>query len=1225
MTTARKLWLGFGLLTTLIVLLGVLTVVRILSIGADAELQANVSRARNVATRELEADVGGYALAVWTFHRTKAPSFRDEADGKASRVRSRLAEYERLAETGYQRDLAARFSRVWGEFEAGWQLLLDPAAGPPPPTTEERLTALRLGVVRLLDEEMQPDAEASFAARRDATLRNIRGALTLTLTLTAVGLAVAVAAGVVVGRGVLRAERRLRASREELQVTLASIGDAVVTTDAGGRVRMLNAVAESLTGWPAAEARGRPLEEVFRIVNEDTRLPVETPVQKVLAEGRIVGLANHTTLIARDGTERPIDDSAAPIRDDRGRILGVVLIFRDVTDQRRAQRRLRESEERYRTLVEASPQMVWALRPDWTMAFASRKWTEFTGKTAEQTRGAEEVALLFHPDDVPAFRATVGPAWARGEAHEVVARWRRHDGEYRWTSSRAVPVKDENGAVVMWIGTTADVHEQRLAAEELGRSREEYRLLVETNPALICRFRPDGTLTFVNDTYCAVFGKSREELVGSRFLPLVPPEDHPVVGRMLAALSPGMGPYVHEHRVVVAGGVRWQRWTNLHIAGRTADAEYQAVGVDVTDRRRAEEAAVESERRLRAILDAEPECVKLIDADGRLLEMNPAGLAMIEAESAGEVVGREMCDLVHPEHRAAFAELNRRVLAGETGWLEFRVTGLRGADRWLETHATPLRDRDGRVVAVLGVTRDVTGKKKLEERVEAAHHMLEMVLDHVPQGVFWKDQESRYLGCNSVVARAFGLAGPGAIVGLTDYDLPGLRPEQADFFIRKDREVVESGRAILGIEEPATLADGSVIWMETNKIPMRDSRGEIVGVLGTWQDVTDRKKLEDQLRQSQKMEAVGQLAGGVAHDFNNLLTVINGYADLLLTRVPSEEPMYHELEQVRNAGERAAGLTRQLLAFSRRTVVEPKVLDLNAVVWESETMLRRLIGEDVELVVRGAPGLHRIKADPGQVGQVLLNLALNARDAMPRGGKLTISTRNVGVDEASTARRPEVKPGDYAVLSVSDTGTGMAPEVLARIFEPFFTTKGVGRGTGLGLAVVHGIVQQSGGHIDVETESGRGTTFRLYFPVIEEEAGPLSRLIKRKTASPGTETVLFVEDEEGVRRVGELALRGHGYTVLSAAGPAEALRMFEDRRGGLALLVTDVVMPDMSGPQLADALRAKHPQMKVLFISGYTADAVLRHGILEGATNFLHKPFSPVALANKVREILDRE
>jgi CheY-like chemotaxis protein len=370
---------------------------------------------------------------------------------------------------------------------------------------------------------------------------------------------------------------------------------------------------------------------------------------------------------------------------------------------------------------------------------------------------------------------------------------------------------------------------------------------------------------------------------------------------------------------------------------------------------------------------------------------------------------------------------------------------------------------------------------------------------------------------------------------------------------------------------------------------------------------------------------VGQLAGGVAHDFNNLLTVINGYADLLLTRVPTADPMHQELEQVRNAGERAAGLTRQLLAFSRRTVMELKVLDLNAVVWESERMLRRVIGEDIELTVKPKPGLYRVKADPGQVGQILLNLALNSRDAMPRGGKLTIQTRNAEIDEAFTTRRPEVKPGEYAVLSVGDTGQGMTAEVRARIFEPFFTTKGPGKGTGLGLAVVHGIVQQSGGFIEVESEPEQGATFRVYLPVIDEEAGPLSRLVKKRSAKPGTETVLLVEDEEGVRQVAELALRTHGYTVLVAANAAEALHAVDEHRDAIAILVTDVVMPGVSGSQLADSLRGRYPKLKVLFMSGYTADAVLRHGILDGAENFLHKPFTPVSLANKVREILDKE
>jgi signal transduction histidine kinase/CheY-like chemotaxis protein len=397
----------------------------------------------------------------------------------------------------------------------------------------------------------------------------------------------------------------------------------------------------------------------------------------------------------------------------------------------------------------------------------------------------------------------------------------------------------------------------------------------------------------------------------------------------------------------------------------------------------------------------------------------------------------------------------------------------------------------------------------------------------------------------------------------------------------------------------------------------------------TCRDVTElaraaetRKKLEAQLVQSQKMEAFGQLAGGIAHDFNNLLCVISGYSELLLSSVPVSDPKRESIKAIGEAGARAASLTRQLLAFSRKTVLEPKVLDLNDVVRESEKMLHRLIGEDILVTTLLDASIHPVKVDPGLLGQVLLNLAVNARDAMPQGGKLCIETGNVELDAAFPHATQDFRPGQYVLVSVSDTGCGMTPEVRSRVFEPFFTTKGVGTGTGLGLAVVHGIVNQSGGQIGVESEPGRGTTFKIYFAAL---AGPLSA---REGTEPsknvrGTETILLVEDEESVRGLTSLVLQSFGYHVLVAKDGKDALRLVESHQRGIDMLLTDVVMPHVSGRELADALKPRFPRMKVLYMSGYTDDAVVRHGLVQEHANFLQKPATPLKLATKVRSVLD--
>jgi len=417
--------------------------------------------------------------------------------------------------------------------------------------------------------------------------------------------------------------------------------------------------------------------------------------------------------------------------------------------------------------------------------------------------------------------------------------------------------------------------------------------------------------------------------------------------------------------------------------------------------------------------------------------------------------------------------------------------------------------------------------------------------------------------------------------------------------------------------------DGSLVDVLRSSAAIFDPQGELAGSMGILVDITERKQLEEQLRQAVKMEGIGRLAGGIAHDFNNLLTVIGGRSYLLLSQLPAGHAMRRDLLLIQQTGDRAAALTRQLLAFSRKQTLTPAVIDLNEIVSGMRTLLERVLGEDVDIIMDLDPSLGHVTADPGQLEQVILNMAVNARDAMPVGGQLTLETRHVDVDPIAARQMVELAPGPYEVLSIGDTGVGMDAATVARVFEPFFTTKAVGKGTGLGLATAYGIIKQSGGHVTVYSEPGSGATFRIYLPRTEtSESAPVA--VEEAAARRGTEVVLLAEDDANLRALTRDILASSGYTVLESQDVEDALRIAERQDGTVHLLLTDVVMPHMSGRALAEAVRRFRPDVKVLYMSGYTDDAIVHHGVLDPGIALLQKPFTPAVLARKVREVLDR-
>jgi PAS domain S-box-containing protein len=697
------------------------------------------------------------------------------------------------------------------------------------------------------------------------------------------------------------------------------------------------------------------------------------------------------------------------------------------------------------------------------------------------------------------------------------------------------------------------------------------------------------------------------------YLALIHPDDRQTIAEAVRkAHDPsGDGRFDVRHRLIRPddGRILWlATQSQTRFAGNGVDRHpVRTVGatMDVTAERETAEALQRSEERYRTLVETLPTSVHIID-DGRLTFCNPACVALFGAETEADLWGKTPFDLVHPEsHELVKSRISAIVATrGRAPAVVVKIVRVDGQIRTVHAVATPVpnsRYPDTHLVCL----NDITEQERSSE-------LLRSVLASVDDAILTFDEQGVVQSVNPSAVQQFGYSMDELVGENVCTLMPEPYPREHDAYLANHfgtgaAKVIGIGREVEGRRRDGTLfpAELTVTEFQLN------GKRHFTGVL---RDITERKRLETQFLQAQKMESVGRLAGGVAHDFNNLLTVINGYCDFLIDDHPIGDPRLENLKSIRDAGERAAGLTQQLLAFSRKAIVEPQLLDLNDVLNKSAILLRRLIGEDVILAMVTSPAPIHIKVDPGQMDQIIMNLAVNARDAMPTGGRLTIEATTVPPSDGNAVR--------FARLTVSDTGHGISDEIKGKIFEPFFTTKGVGAGTGLGLAVVYGIVAQCGGRITVESAVGVGTTFQLLLPLAAGETSETN-------AEPpdldhrGGQTVLLVEDEDAVRKFVRIALETQGFAVLEAAGGAEAVRHAETYPGAIHLLVSDVVMPEMGGRQLFETLRRYRPDLRVLFMSGYTDDAVLLHGVVEATDAFIQKPFTPLALARKVREVID--
>jgi len=578
---------------------------------------------------------------------------------------------------------------------------------------------------------------------------------------------------------------------------------------------------------------------------------------------------------------------------------------------------------------------------------------------------------------------------------------------------------------------------------------------------------------------------------------------------------------------------------------------------------------------------------------------------------------------LHPDDRErVLAEVFESRDTGKPFCSEYRLLARDGHIVWVRDEAIVMRDEAGRPCFMQGLLLDISEQKRKEEMLQKSESKFRTIFERVAVGIALVSIDGQLVESNPALREMLRY---GAEELRNRVFNEFIHPEDAVIDVDLDQELIAGKRDHYQIEKRFVRKDGGVVWCQLNVSLVRGGQEERPFTICMVEDITERKRLETQFFQSQKMETIGRLAGGIAHDFNNLLTVIKGYTQLSLSHIQEGDPCRENIEEINAAAERAAELTNQLLTFSRRQILDMKVLDLNTIVRGLEKMTGRIIGEDIEMVTVLDDHLGRVKTDPSQIEQVILNLVVNARDAMPAGGKLAIETANVVLDETYARTHIGVAPGSYVMLSVSDTGCGMSPEIKELIFEPFFTTKEEGKGTGLGLSTIYGIVKQSGGNIWVYSEPGRGTTFKVYLPRVEEETDALPVQDHTDHLPKGNETVLLVEDDPSLRALAARVLRYQGYKVLEATNGHEAIGIArESIQERIHLLLTDVVMPHMGGRELVKRMKTLHSEIRVLFISGYTDHTIIYHAGLKPGTPFLQKPFSPTALAQKVREVLDQ-
>ncbi len=1008
------------------------------------------------------------------------------------------------------------------------------------------------------------------------------------------------------------AQESLRRNEDLLRAIFDGALDAMLLANDDGEYVDANPAACTLFGLSRGQLIGRGILE-FAAPGYDG-LAVHDAFQEL---GQMRG---QFPLQRADGARRILDYSAvanvAPSLH--------LSVMRDVTDQVAAEQALRHSEARFRAMIEKSAEVISLTAADGTTRYLTPASASRLLGWAPEDMAARTPRDQVVPEDRLLLETALDRLVKNGDRDmSLEFRVKHNDGSIRWIESTGTNLLDDPDVAAI-VGNYRDVTPRKRAEEALLESRDQ----LEEAQAIAhvgnwtSGLGPDGVIHWSRECY-RIFGiPEGTPMTVASFLECIHPDDRERVERVTRDAIENGSPADVEHRVQRPDG-RACRVNERGIVERDASGRpLRMYGTlqDITDRHAAVAALRDSEVRYRRIVENTLEGIWIYDAEGVTTFMNTRMADMLGV-TVDEALGMSVSAFVSEAESATARGRTERRQQGLSERYRSLLRRKDGTDLWGSFQASPLFDTEGRFEAALVLVTDVSAERRADETRAHLAAIVESSEDAIIGVSPWGAVTSWNHGAEKLYQyRADEVVGQSVFALVPPEDLDGER---------RILDSVAHGKTVDQYEAKRCRKDGTVVEVAVTASPVRNVEQVVIGISKIVRDLTGRRqaeatlrRTEEQLRHAQKMEAVGRLAGGVAHDFNNILSVILTYSSFAMDALKPGDPLRSDIEAIEAAGNRATELTRQLLAFSRQQVLKPRVVDLDEIVTDMKAMLGRLLGEDIELTTLPTLGLDRVLADPGQLEQVVMNLAVNARDAMPDGGKLTIETANVSCDAEYEANHLGVAAGDYVMLAVSDTGTGMDAATRAHIFEPFFTTKEKGKGTGLGLSTVFGIVEQSGGHVRVYSEPGQGTTFKIYLPRTDRlaESGipePLPVVLR------GSETVLLVEDEEHVRVVACAILRRNGYHVLECANGGEAFLISKDFPAKIHLLLTDVVMPRMNGRKLVEQLAAQRPEMRVLFVSGYSDEAIVHHGVLDGGVAFLQKPFTPDALLRKVREVLE--